>query len=150
MCLRIASTDAAQELKSLLESVHCFRHYHGIDCKLLFDLFNVMLDVPCSLTLDKDFAYTFGKGGGIMLELNHGTLSDLQSLCLDSSSTFRFCKGIHILKKSRFCVTRGISGVTNWDSEEERINGSSLGVQTGVSVYNYSYAEIKSDAVERG
>lgn len=90
----------------MLESVHCFGHtlsgenkyYHGIDCKLLFDRFNVMLDVPCSLTLDKDFAYTFSSGSpnsaskseGIMVELNHGTLSDLQSLCLDTSSLSEF------------------------------------------------------------
>ena len=51
----------------LLECVHCYgnpfdeywRYYHGINCKLLFDRFNIMIDVPSSLTLDKDFAYTF-------------------------------------------------------------------------------------------
>jgi len=46
-----------------------------------------MIDVPTSLTLDKDFAYTFSSkpGTGIMCELNHGTLSDLQSLHFDNS-----------------------------------------------------------------
>jgi len=84
----------------LLECVHCFgspfneewRYYHGINCKLLFDRFNLMIDVPSSVTLDKDFAYTFSAApdAGIMVELNHGTLSDVQSLCFDNSLLSEF------------------------------------------------------------
>jgi len=84
----------------LLECVHCFgspldgdwKYYHGVNCQLLFDRFNIMMDCPSSLTLDKDFAYTFssGPGSGIMVELNHGTLSDLQSLGLDNSLISEF------------------------------------------------------------
>ena len=78
-----------------------------------------MLGVPCSLTLDKDFAYTFSSdtdtGGGIMVELNHGTLSS--ALCLDSSSLSEFpmkdivMRGLKIFRfwymlKEGFCAMR--------------------------------------------
>eukprot|EP01084_Bolivina_argentea_P141628 248854_1 len=81
----------------LLECVHCYgvplsaplSYYHGIDCKLLFNRFNVMFDIPTSLTLNRDIAYnlsrTINYGRGIAIELSHGGLSDLQSLCLDLS-----------------------------------------------------------------
>ena len=81
----------------LLECVHCYgiplsssmNYYHGIDCKLLFNRFNVMFDIPTSLTLNRDIAYnlsrTINYGRGIAIELSHGGLSDLQSLCLDLS-----------------------------------------------------------------
>ena len=81
----------------LLECVHCYGHplsldfnyYHGIDCKLLFNRFNVMFDIPTSLTLNRDIAYNLSRsinyGRGIAIELEHGGLSDLQSLCLDLS-----------------------------------------------------------------
>merc|ERR1712154_67137 len=81
----------------LLECVHCygiplsssFNYYHGIDCKLLFNRFNVMFDIPTSLTLNRDIAYnlsrTINYGRGIAIELSHGGLSDLQSLSLDLS-----------------------------------------------------------------
>lgn len=64
-------------------------YYHGIDCKLLFNRFNVMFDIPTSLTLNRDIAYnlsrTINYGRGIAIELSHGGLSDLQSLSLDLS-----------------------------------------------------------------
>ena len=41
-------------------------------------------------------------------------------------------KRIHILEESRFCGTRGIAGLTNYDPEKMRVNGSSVRVQTGV------------------
>jgi len=81
----------------LLECVHCYgiplsgnmNYYHGIDCKLLFNRFNVMFDIPTSLTLNRDIAYnlsrTINRGRGIAIELCHGGLSDLQSLSLDLS-----------------------------------------------------------------
>ena len=81
----------------LLECVHCYgiplsssmNYYHGIDCKLLFNRFNVMFDIPTSLTLNRDIAYnlsrTINYGRGIAIELSHGGLSDLQSLSLDLS-----------------------------------------------------------------
>lgn len=81
----------------LLECVHCYgipltanmNYYHGIDCKLLFNRFNVMFDIPTSLTLNRDIAYNLSRtinfGRGIAIELSHGGLSDLQSLSLDLS-----------------------------------------------------------------
>jgi len=77
----------------LLEAVHCFgkpldkkrKYYHGIDTQLIFDRYNVMIDVPLSLTTEKDIAYSFSDVSGISVEFGHGGLSDLQSLCLDLS-----------------------------------------------------------------
>lgn len=54
----------------LFESVHCFgnplnkdkKYYHGLDCKLIFDRYNVMIDVPLSVTTEKDIAYSFSDG----------------------------------------------------------------------------------------
>ena len=54
----------------LLEAVHCFgkplnkekKYYHGIDTQLIFDRYNVMIDVPLSLTTEKDIAYSFSDG----------------------------------------------------------------------------------------
>ena len=59
---------------------------------------------------------------------SHGSAYDNPFESNDSA----YDKRIHILEESRFCVTRGISGLTNYDPEKMRVNGSSLRVQTGV------------------
>eukprot|EP01083_Nonionella_stella_P010175 29071_1 len=77
----------------LLESVHCYgmplakdcKYYHGIDTALIFDRYNLMIDVPLSVTTAKDIGYNFSDIDGITVEFGHGGLSDLQSLCLDLS-----------------------------------------------------------------
>jgi hypothetical protein len=78
----------------LLECVHCYgspmdkgsKYYHGIDNKLIFDRYNIMIDIPTSVTRNKKIAYSFSEvKDGISVELSHGGLSDLQSLCFDLS-----------------------------------------------------------------
>ena len=54
----------------LLEAIHCYgkpldkakNYYHGMDRKLIFDRYNIMIDIPISLTTDKDIAYSFSDG----------------------------------------------------------------------------------------
>jgi hypothetical protein len=93
--VRTRNKEIAHWARSLNEAVWCFGTplsrkrplYHGISCKLIFNAFRTWFDMPTSLTVSRNIADTFAKGGaGIVLCIKHGGEADAWSLMLDVSA----------------------------------------------------------------